>query len=152
MQEAGDFMPDAFYNKTVTIWNKGAAKKGDLWGRETWYPTIIKNVRLLVSRGTNIQQSGNSSADSCRLHIMDRVSKPDKKYLPPAEWHASEEQENYYTLESEKDSFFTEGDSSGAETAVDNFFETMKDQYNNCFRISSVDRFDIIPHWEVWGK
>ena len=145
-------MTDPFYCKTVTIWNKCI---DGLWEKEVWIPTVIKNVRLLVSRGNNIQNSGNAAADSARLHISDTVSKSQKKYMSYAEWTAlsTSERESYYTLESENNSFFVEGDSSKEDaSAQTNFFEYMKESYANCFRITSVDRFEVIPHFEVWGK
>lgn len=145
-------MGDPFYCKTVTIWNKYV---DDLWEKEVWIPAVIENVRLLVSRGNNIQNSGNTAADSARLHISDALSKSQKRYLPYAEWASLEiaEREIYYTLESENNSFFVEGDSSKEDGSVQaNFFEYMKERYANCFRITSVDRFEVIPHFEVWGK
>lgn len=145
-------MGDPFYCKTVTIWNKYV---DDLWEKEVWIPAVIENVRLLVSRGNNVQNSGNTAADSVRLHISDALSKSQKRYFPYAEWAALEiaEREVYYTLESENNSFFVEGDSSKEDgSAQPNFFEYMKEHYANCFRITSVDRFEVIPHFEVWGK
>lgn len=145
-------MSDPFYNKTVTIWNKYS---DGVWEAETWIPTVIKNVRLLVSRGNNIQNSGNISADSARLHISDEISLPDKPYLPPDSWRNLEQdnKSDYFTLDAEGEGFFVEGDTSSVcASAYDNFFEHMKQNYTNCFKISSVDRFDIIPHYEVWGK
>lgn len=145
-------MSDIFYADTVTIWNKYV---DGLWEKETWIPTLVENVRLLVSRGNNIQNSGNSSADSARLHISDIESNPKKPYKTPAEWNAllPEEKSKFFTLESENGSFFAEGDSTAVDaSAHENFFEFMKKSYSNCFKITSVDRFSIIPHFEVWGK
>lgn len=140
---------DAFYNRTVTIWNR--YESGGIWDNETWYPTVIENARLIISRGNNIQKSGNSAADSARLHIMDGVSTADKPFLSYADWIASEDKGSYYTLCANDMNFFTEGDTSGL-TPGENFFKTVKAQVENCFLISSVDRFEIIPHWEIWGK
>jgi len=42
--------------------------------------------------------------------------------------------------------------SVNAEVYGDGFFSFMKENYSNCFKITSVDRFEIIPHFEVWGK
>lgn len=152
MREAGEQMADPFYNKTVTVWNKYAT---GLMENETWLPTLIENVRLLVSRGNNIQNSGVESADSARLHIMDGVSIPAKGYLPPPDWNSLEgpEKAGYFTLDSGNDTFFVEGDTTAVDPAdKTNFFNFMKENYHNCFKITSVDRFEIIPHWECWGK
>lgn len=152
MQEVGDGMSDSFYNKTVTIWNKYA---DGLMETEIWLPTLIENVRLLVSKGNNVMNSGLDTADSARLHIMDGVSIPGKPYLDSVEWERlpNNEKAQYFTLESENDSFFVEGDMAVVDPSdKDNFFNFMKENYHNCFKITSVDRFEIIPHWECWGK
>lgn len=126
-------MSDPFYKDTVTIWSQQEAS--GLWGDGEWIPKVIRNARLLVSRGNNIQTSGNKEADSARLHIHEQLSSWDGTLLPVADGKA----------------FFTEGDTSAEQTAG-NFFENMKKKYPNVFMITSVDRFGIIPHWEVWGK
>lgn len=152
MQEAGDKTGDSFYNKTVTIWNKYT---DGLMETETWLPTLIKNVRLLVSKGNNVMNSGLDAADSARLHIMDGISDLNKPYLDPIAWGklSAEEKAEYFTLESENDSFFAEGDTSEVDpSGKENFFDFMKKNQYNCFKITSVDRFEIIPHWECWGK
>lgn len=146
-------MNDPFYVKTITIWNKYT--DDGVFGAEHWIPTVIENVRLLVSHGNNIQSSGNSAADNARLHISDELSAPTKAYMPVSDWIKldASEKSKYFTLDSENDSFFVEGDTSIVDsTSQDNFFEYMKRNYSNCFRISSVDRFEVIPHFEVWGK
>lgn len=151
-QEAGDCMADSFYSKSVTIWNKYT---DGLAETEVWLPTLIENVRLLVSKGNNVMVSGLDTADSARLHIMDDVSVPGKPYIDPITWSglSSEEKAKYFTLESENDSFFVEGDVVAVSSSgKDNFFDYMKRSCNNCFRMTSVDRFEIIPHWECWGK
>jgi hypothetical protein len=143
-------MADKFYNRTVTIWNKYV---DGLLETEIWLPTLIKNVRILVSRGNNIVTSGLESADSARLHISDSVSELGKPYKSASEWNklVQTEKPNFFTLDSENDTFFVEGDTVALEPK-DNFFDYMKRNYTNCFKVTSVDRFDIIPHWEVWGK
>lgn len=145
-------MADIFYVDTVTIWNRYV---DGIWEKEIWMPTLIENARLLVSRGNNIQNSGNSSADSARLHISDIESNPQKPYMDPSEWNALTQSEKgeYFTLESESCSFFVRGDTTKVDASEkDNFFEYMKKTYPDCFKITSIDRFEIIPHFEVWGK
>lgn len=127
-------MADLFYKDTVTVWN-WQGDTGNLWAEGSWVPTVIQNTRLLVSRGNNIQTSGNSEADTARLHIHDEWS----------EWAGE------LVLRADGKAFFTAGDTSESSTDG-NFFENMKKAVRDCYLITSVDRFDIIPHWEVWGK
>ncbi len=144
-------MVDPFYNKTVTIWNRHV---DTVWEKESWFPTVIENVRLIVSKGNNVMTSGLDTADTARLHISDQISTSDKPYMDPVEWNKLEaaEKKEYYTLESQNHTFFVEGDASEESGEVENFFEYMKENYNNCFRITSADRFEIIPHYECFGK
>ena len=93
-------------------------------------------------------KSGLDTADTARLHISDEISRPDKPYVDPITWRNAPTR--HYTLESEG-SVFTEGDTSTAEI-TENFFENMEQSYPACFRISKVDRFEVIPHFEVFGK
>lgn len=140
-------MTKTLYQKTVTIWNYLA---GGTWTKETWYPTVISNVRLVVSKGNNVLRSGLATADTARLHISDDISIPDKAYINPIAWQ--NHPDTYYTLVSNDHSFFTEGDSSTEDSTQSNFFEYMKSRYEHCYKISSVDRFEVIPHFEVFGK
>ncbi len=117
-------------------------------------PTVLENVRLIISKGNNVITSGLDTADTARLHISDSISISEKPYLDPVEWSKLEaaEKQGYYTLESQNHTFFVEGDTSEEVTDKENFFEYMKENYNNCFKITSVDRFEIIPHYECFGK
>jgi len=143
-------MSDIFFKDTVTIWNR--FKGSGTWDREEWYPTVIQNARILISRGNNIMKSGNSSADSVRLHISDTFSTADKAYADPDAWKTLDKS-GYYTLVCDDMSFFTEGDTSSEDlSSVDNALEYMKENHYKTFLISNVDRFELIPHWEVWGK
>ena len=146
-------MLDIFYNNTVTIWNKYVTGK---YENEIWIPTLIKNVRLIVSEGNNIAKSGVENVDAARLHIDDQISQSSKPYISPMEWLKLPEDKkaNYYTLESVNDSFFVEGDKTTEDYAThpNSFYEHMKQTYDNCFRINKVDRFGLIPHFECWGK
>ena len=145
-------MGDVFYRDTVTIFNRKNTAN-TLGASEVWYPTRISFARLLVSKGNNVMKSGLESADAARLHIDDQLSLPSKPYKTRIEWDAlsDAEKSNYWTLDSDKGTFFVEGDATG-EQVVPNFFEVMKKKYENTFRVSSVDRFGLIPHFEVWGK
>ena len=149
------FGDELFYDRVVTVWNKKVIANARLGSPEEWFPTVLNNVRLLVSRGNNVMKSGLETADSVRLHILDGVSIADglKTYVSRIEFDALDDsgRQNHWTLDSDNNTFFVEGDVS-SEVVYDNFFELMKKKYNNCYRVSNVDRFELIPHWEVWGK
>lgn len=133
---------DIFYNKTVTVYNRYED------GKEMWFPTVLEAVRLLINRGENVSKSGTDSADSAKLSIrMEDLKKPYKK---PLEWQQSEDKENSFTLTGKED-FFVEGDTSAEEILESDFFAYMKGKYDNCFKITNVDTYELIPHFEVGG-
>ena len=140
-------MGDIFYNKTVTVYNRTVE---ELMEKETWYPTVLKNVRLLVTKGANVSKSGMGSADAARLHVkFELLPEGTKEYLMPKAWQNSTEKESYFTFTSGED-FFVEGDTS-QEEQTEGFFAYMKEKYDNCFKITNVDTYELIPHLEVGG-
>lgn len=139
-------MGDIFYNKTVTVYNRSVE---GLLGKETWFPTVLENVRLLITKGENISKSGMESADSAKLFI--KTDNLPKEYKKPLEWQNlnAEDKALTFTLTSGTD-FFVEGDTSAEEPEQD-FFSYMKEKYDNCFKITNADAFELIPHLEVGG-
>ena len=140
-------MGDIFYNKTVTVYHRTTE---GLMEKETWHSTVLKNVRLLVTRGENISKSGMESADSAKLFI--KTNNLPIPYKKPLEWLnlSEEDKAKNFTLVSGED-FFVEGDTSTEEISESGFFSYMKGKYDNCFKITNVDVFELIPHLEVGG-
>ena len=141
-------MADIFYNKTVTVYNRTAE---GLMEKETWYPTVLENVRLLLVNSKNVSKTGLNNADSVKLFIKtDNLSKDYKK---PLEWQnlSAEEKENSFTLTCGVD-FFVEGDVSKESVQENDFFSYMKQKYDNCFKVMNVEVFELIPHLEVGGS
>lgn len=142
----GGIMSDLFYNKTVTVFN--SSPTDDVMGDETWYPTVLYNVRLLETRGRNIAKNGVDAADSATLHI--RTDNLEKPYLEPKAWDALADKSKAFTLCQERD-FFVVGDVSDVQI-VDDFFQHMKDNYDGVYMITNTDKYELIPHLEVGGK
>lgn len=139
-------MGDIFYNKTVTVYNKVSS---GVMGRETWYPTLLENVRLLVTKGSNIAKSGLESADTAKLFVKtDNLS---KQYLKPLSWQKTDDKEQYFTFTNGND-FFVEGDTREEQILEEDFYNHMKAKYDNCFLVNNVDEYYLIPHLEVGGK
>lgn len=137
-------MSDVFYNKTVTVYNK--ISTGGVVGSAVWYPTVLTDARLIVSKGANITKSGIESADSAKLSVR----KLDD-YLEPIEWKQSSDKASHFTF-SEDGDFFVEGDTSAEDSTQSGFYAYMKTHYDNCFKVTTCDRFYLIPHLEVGGK
>lgn len=142
-------MGDIFYNKTVTVYNKTS---DDLMGTETWYATVLENVRLMVTKGANVSRSGMDSADAASLYVkFEMLQDGCKAYLPAKEWQRMPDKckKFFFTFTSGED-FFVDGNTS-TEEAGEDFFSYMKEKYDNCFKVTNVDRYDLIPHLEVGG-
>lgn len=143
-------MGDIFYNKTVTVYNKIA---DGLMGTETWYPTVLENVRLIVSNSVNTSKSGTSGDDKASLYIKpELLPEGCKGYLPAKEWQRMPEKckDFFYTLAGGED-FFVEGNTINEEICED-FFSYMKEKYDHCYKVTKVDRYELIPHLEVGGS
>lgn len=109
-----------------------------------------KNVRLIVTKGANVSNSGLDSADSAKLYVRwDFLPEDTKKYLQPKAWQQSAEKESNFTFTGGAD-FFVEGDTS-QENPCEDFFTYMKEKYDNCFKVTNVDDYNLIPHIEVGG-
>ncbi len=147
MQVLGGEIMDVFFNKTVTIYN--LAQSDDVMEEESWYPTVLHNVRVIETAGQNRTTSGNSEADAAKLHIMlDNLEKP---YLKPISWSKELDKESYFTALQEHD-FFVVGDTSIEDCTMDNFFNYMKENYDSVYKITTVDSFEVIPHLEIGGR
>lgn len=142
-------MGDIFYNKAVTVYNKTS---DDLMGTETWYPAVLKNVRLLAAKGTKVSKSGMDSTDKASLYVKpELLQKGAKTYLPAKEWQRLPDKcKAYFFTFTPGEDFFVEGDTSQEEPGEE-FFAYMKEKYDNCFKVTDVDRYELLPHLEVGG-
>lgn len=136
-----------FYTKTVTIFNYSPGS--DVLDEETYYATVLHNVRLLEAAARETVTDEVKEADKARLHIrLDQLGAIN--YVQPIVYNSLQDKTNYFTLCQDKD-FFAVGDLSGV-TVTDNFFKYMKEHYDSVYMVSSVDKFDLIPHLEVGGR
>ena len=147
------------FSDTITVFNLHRDKLGD-----TWYPTVISNVDLIVDRGANIEKTGLDSADSAKLHvryqnISGKMMIEGKEYLTEKAWNVqdSSDRSNTITFSEGKD-FFVRGeylenplpdDGYGEE----GFYTHMKNTYDDCYMINTVGGpYTLIPHFEIGGK
>lgn len=135
---------DIFYNKTVTIYNK--MEKGY---EEIYYPTVLNGVRLLTGKASSLGEKGVVENDNAMLSIKN-TPELEKPYLTEKNWKKADDRENYFTLK--EGDFFVEGNTEKENTGIENFFEHMKAAYDNVFRITKVQQYELIPHFEVGGR
>ena len=138
-----------FDGKKVTIYNK---YMDSTTGYEIWLPTLIENVDYTATQGANITKSGLSTADAVTVFI--NYSALPKPYKTPKEWQAltAEDKAKYVTFTQGTD-FFIFGDSTSNVITTKGFFSDMQKRYSNCYKVTTVDRYDdILPHFEIGGK
>ena len=138
-----------FDGKKVTIYNK---YMDSITGYEIWLPTLIENVDYTATQGANITKSGLSTADAVTVFI--NYSALPKPYKTPKEWQAltSEDKAKYVTFTQGTD-FFIFGDSTSNVITTKGFFSDMQKRYSDCYKVTTVDRYDdILPHFEIGGK
>jgi hypothetical protein len=138
-----------FDGKKVTIYNK---YMDSITGYEIWLPTLIENVDYTATQGANITKSGLSTADAVTVFI--NYSALPKPYKTPKEWQAltAEDKAKYVTFTQGTD-FFIFGDSTSNVITTKGFFSDMQKRYSDCYKVTTVDRYDdILPHFEIGGK
>ena len=138
-----------FDGKKVTIYNK---YMDSITGYEIWLPTLIENVDYTATQGANITKSGLSTADAVTVFI--NYSALPKPYKTPKEWQAltAEDKAKYVTYTQGTD-FFIFGDSTSNVITTKGFFSDMQKRYSDCYKVTTVDRYDdILPHFEIGGK
>lgn len=138
-----------FDGKKVTIYNK---YMDSITGYEIWLPTLIENVDYTATQGANITKSGLSTADAVTVFI--NYSALPRPYKTPKEWQAltAEDKAKYVTFTQGTD-FFIFGDSTSNVITTKGFFSDMQKRYSDCYKVTTVDRYDdILPHFEIGGK
>ena len=70
------------YSKTITVFNKYVNQKDEIF----WYPTVIRNVQLIVDKTANVAKTGLESADTASLHIRFQISNEKRADGQVSEW------------------------------------------------------------------
>ena len=151
------------YNTTVTVFNLYRSKQ---LGTATWYPHVLSGCYFNADKAANVEKTGLENADSARLHIPYRVENrkvllkglesKDFKYLMPKEWddQTNDMYENTVTF-TEGEDFFLVGefpeipiDDSVYRGGVFSYLNSTRDQV---YRINTVGKYELIPHFEIGG-
>ena len=150
------------YKDTVTLFNRYTTKDRKI----VWYPTVLHGVNLNVDKASIIAKYGSNSQDNAVLNVKyhsgdDAVMVGYKKYLLPKEWSRQTEgvlaESLTFASDKEDFDFFYEGEWESDEPILDGdytsgFYSYMNKNYDNVFVITSVSKFNVIPHFEVVGK
>lgn len=117
-----------------------------------WYPAVLHKVRLQAKSGIKQESSGVSSEDNALLFVQifgDKIS--DKTYLPPKEWLLSDKDG---TVTFTEGGFFVPGEYTDVvsdDDYTDGYYSHMRETHDDCYLITTVQRFTVIPHFEIGG-
>ena len=149
---------DDIYKQTITLFNRKTVD-----GETVWYPFTIDGVHLIMDKAIIISTYGEQSQDNVKLHIRytpgaNGAVVSGKVYMLPKEWARNGEPSENFTLGFGDDfDFIMEGDYGSTEPILDDdynkgFYNYMNKNYDNVFAISSVSKFNLIPHFEIGAK
>ncbi len=134
---------------------------------ETYFGTRFDNVRIELTQGANIRQSGLENADACLVKIPINSNLP-KPYMPPEKWNdqTTEVMEQNFTLE-KGNGFYVIVKKEGLGVDFDlptgaiesgkyrgGYFQYIKEKYGHAYTISNLNIFDwkmYMPRYEVGG-
>lgn len=150
------------YKDTVTLFNRYTTKDRKI----IWYPTVLHGVNLNVDKASIVAKYGSNSKDNAVLNVKyhsgdNTVMVEDKRYQLPKEWSKQSEEALAESLtfatDTQEFDFFYEGEWEGEELIMDEeytsgFYSYMNNNYDNVFAITSVSKYNVIPHFEVVGK
>lgn len=143
------------FNNTITLYNYDSIK-------DDYYYTVFKNVEVQeqqrsIPDDTHYGDFNNSyerAYDRALLIIkynftngIKRVDSVNKIFLNPKEWNKSEDKNNNFTFQTDRDFFIVEENKS-----IKNF-EELKNYKDRVYKIDAYDDYEYeLTHWEVYGS
>lgn len=143
------------YHDTITVFNYHKAS-------DRWYPSVISNVDLLVTKARSATTAGGNNADAvdiivhCTADKAVSTSEGVKSYTSPKEYARCENPSERITFAPECDFLYT-GVWNGTESLLDDdhdesLYHVMNDEYDGVYMISSVGFYGLLPHFEIGGR
>lgn len=138
------------YNDTVTVFNLHKDSNGD-----KWYGKVLNKVDLITDRAMIVSKYGDNGQDSAKLHIKHKNGIVDGyNYLDGKEWDAESSHDNNITFR--PGDFFVKGNWGNIvvndEDYSKGYYDYMNKLSDKCYAITSVGRYDLIPHFEILAK
>ena len=144
------------YQNTVTLFNR---KRGNSGTGDTWYPTVLHNVNLVIDRAAVVAKYGADSKDNAILNVRYKVQNGEiliagKPWMPPKAWDKTTDSITFAS--GTNFDFSWVGEWSGGivsdEDYSGGFYDYMNRTYDYVFAVTAVARYSIIPHFEITGK
>lgn len=147
------------FSDVVTVFNHYKSRLGDMW-----YPTVVRNVNLLIDKAAIVAKYGAESKDNAILNIHyqtvdGQILIDGKPYLTPKEWErqTNDKLAESITFTSGTDfDFFMLGEYPTTnpiadDDYVDGFYNHVNSEYDFVFAVTSVAKYTAIPHFEIMG-
>lgn len=166
---------DPIYNQTVTVFNRVPGSNGE---PNLWIPSVIDGVHLIIGKSSAWSSQGSKSSDDVKLNIRytpkgndvmisckapgDQSEKVEKKWYEPKAWRRALSPPDGITFsfgDDEDFDFFIEGSFDEFPSPISDenfgrkgFYAYMNSMYDNVFVISSVNKYNLIPHFEITAR
>ena len=153
---------DALYKQTATLFNR---VKDEYTGDVLWYPTVLHGVHLVVDKSSSWGMQGGRETDNVRLHVRYKITGngimvAGKPWHEPKAWRKLVDPENAITFAFGDDDFdfFMEGEFDELPTPISDeqfkkgFYNYMNANYDNVFAVTSVSKYNLIPHFEIMAR
>lgn len=149
------------YNDTVIVYNRHF---DDTLETEYYFGTRLKNVRIELTQGENVNKSGMKDADTFLVKIPNNGVLP---YIPPAEWQEMSEQDksNHVTFQQNDYDFVAIEKKAGlridrklpegvisSDEYPGGFFQYMASEKGNVYKVTTVSEYSLIPRFEIGGR
>lgn len=144
------------YEDTVTLFCR---KVGDRETGDTWHPTILRKVNLMIDRASIVARYGPEASDSAVLNVRYKPDGQEKRvgdrlWRSPAAWKNPETEITFQT--GNNFGFFWLGEWDGGAVSdrdyKGGFYQHMNQTHDFVFAISGVSYLSLIPHFEVRGQ
>lgn len=146
------------FNTTVTVFN---LYKSEQMGTATWYPHVVKNCYFIADKSANIEKTGLENADSAKLHIPYKkdglnVMIGELQYIPPKGWNNQTNDKYDTTITfTDGEDFFVVGEYPEKPVNDSDYrgglFGYLNRTMDHVYRITSVGKYNLIPHFEIGG-
>lgn len=132
---------------------------------EFYVGTRFDNVRVELTKGANIRETGMESVDSCLVKIPNGTNLP-KPYKAPREWISLSDDEKlqFFTLDPDSSNFIliVKKRELGIDVEVPvgivksaeysgGFYQFIRSRYGYTYTIKTADVYTMIPRFEVGG-
>ena len=146
------------YDSTIVIYNSTGGGYGN---PRVWYGTEQGKVRVELTQGENIQQSGLAEAAVCRFKVYDKdLAKP---YQPEAVWRSLTDKTEAVTFGADTIIVLTKKGDLNVDITVPTgevldadyeggLFQYLTETFGYTFRVATSDHYSLIPHWVIGGR